>query len=225
MRWGRSVQWRPGAAMWRIAALFMVGSALFAIGSFPLYGQVVAPTVVGTTFFVGSIFFTAAAAGQFRQAVVARRGIRAAQGPDSADNSAMLVWWAGLVQLVGTLLFNLSTGNATIANLDVAETNRLVWAPDVFGSVAFLVASALAWIAVCGFRWCRLPNDPNWWTTALNALGSVFFMLSAIAALTLPTTGEVVNVAIVNSATVAGALCFFGGAWLMLPDEASPAST
>lgn len=221
MRWGRSLHWEPGRATWRIAWLFMVGSALFAIGSFPLYGQVVSTTVVGPTFFVGSIFFTAAATGQFRQAVVMRRRVEA--GPDgrSARRTVVVVWWAGFVQFLGTLWFNISTGHATIANLDVAQTDRLVWAPDMYGSVAFLVASLLGWIAVCGPRWCRRSDDPEWWMAALNGLGSVLFMLSAIAALVLPTTGEVVNLAVVNSATAAGALCFLAGAWLLLPQDAS----
>ncbi len=215
MQWRRSLRADPSRATWRIAILFMLGSALFAIGSFPVYGQFVPSTVVAVTFFVGSLFFTAASAGQFREAIRAQRGV----GPGDGDGArtATLVWWASLVQLVGTLLFNLSTGDAMLANLDVAQVNRLVWAPDVFGSVAFLVASQLAWTAVCGFRWLRRPDDPDWWMAALNALGSVLFMVSAVAALTLPTTGQVVNIAIVNSTTALGASCFLVGAWLLLP--------
>jgi len=30
--------------------------------------------------------------------------------------------------------------------LSTEQTNRLVWAPDFFGSIAFLVASHLAWL-------------------------------------------------------------------------------
>jgi hypothetical protein len=50
----------------------------------------------------------------------------------------------------------------------------------------------------------------------LNYVGSIFFMFSAIAAFTIDTD-EVLNATIVNSATFAGAICFFVGAYLLLP--------
>ncbi|MBY5161328.1 hypothetical protein [Salsipaludibacter albus] len=225
MRWRRRLGWDPGRGTWRVAVLFMVGSLLFAIGSFPVYGMLVSASTVGLTFFVGSIAFTMAAAGQFAEAVADRRRVGPESGGGGSGGATGLAVWAGVVQLLGTLLFNLSTGDALRDNLDVAEVNRLVWAPDVYGSVAFLVASALAWTAVCGPRWCRRPDDPDWWMAALNALGSVFFMVSAVAALTLPTTGQALNLALVNSATVAGALCFLVGAWLLLPDDDRAART
>ena len=42
-------------------------------------------------------------------------------------------------------------------------------------------------------------------------------MASALAAFTLDTTGEVLNLAIVNSGTFLGAVCFWLGAWVLLP--------
>ena len=65
--------------------------------------------------------------------------------------------------------------------------------------------------------------DPAWWSSLLNDVGSVFFMVSAIAAFTLTTTGEAINTAIVNSGTFVGAVCFLVGAYLLLP-AAPPAS-
>lgn len=52
---------------------------------------------------------------------------------------------------------------------------------------------------------------------AWNELGSVLFMVSALASLTLPTTGEVANLALVNAGTFIGAVCFLAGARLLLP--------
>ncbi len=46
-------------------------------------------------------------------------------------------------------------------------------------------------------------------------------MASALAAFTLPTTGEVLNIAIVNLGTFLGAVCFFVGAYLLLPASAA----
>lgn len=51
---------------------------------------------------------------------------------------------------------------------------------------------------------------------AVNLAGSVFFMLAAIAALTLPSTDDLLDASLVNSGTLLGAACFFWGARLML---------
>ena len=49
-----------------------------------------------------------------------------------------------------------------------------------------------------------LPDDADWWVAALNYVGSIFFMLSAIASFTLTTTGEELNTTIVNAGTFLG---------------------
>ena len=97
-----------------------------------------------------------------------------------------------------------------------------MWAPDMFGSVAFLVASHLAWLAVCHRLWCVRRDDEDWWIAALNYVGSIFFMLSAIASFTLTTTGEAVNLTLVNFGTFLGAVCFLVGAYLLLPAARRP---
>ncbi|MDH3754535.1 MAG: hypothetical protein OEU32_11750 [Acidimicrobiia bacterium] len=221
IRWHRELSWTPGDLTWRIAALFMVGSFLFALGSFPLYAQNVDPGTVGVTFVVGSIFFTSAGYSQFLEVV---------NGADDASPSTdsfrfwawqpnRILWWATAVQLVGTVLFNVNTIDAMIEGLDTEQTNRLVWAPDFFGSIAFLVASHLAWQFVCGRVWCVKRDDVDWWISALNYIGSIFFMLSAIAAFTLETTGETLNLTLVNVGTFVGAICFLIGAYLLLPPQ------
>lgn len=65
MRWRRELHWRPDDRVWRTATLFMAGSLLFALGSFPAYSQLVDGRIVGITFVVGSLIFTAAAYTQF----------------------------------------------------------------------------------------------------------------------------------------------------------------
>jgi hypothetical protein len=198
--------------------LFMLGSALFALGSFPLYAQTVDPGTVGATFVVGSILFTSAAVGQL---LLTRR----AGASDGGDHRRLL--WAAAVQVGGTILFNVNTIDAMLQSLDTEQTNRLVWGPDMFGSAAFLIASHLAWLAVCHRIWCMRRDDVGWWTAALNDVGSIFFMLSAVASFTLRTTGETLNTTLVNSCTFLGAVCFLAGAYLLLPARSDelPAQT
>jgi hypothetical protein len=206
MRWRRRLTGQAGTLGWWVAWLFMVGSFLFALGSFPPYGQTVDPTAVGITFVAGSVFFTSAAAGQLLQTA-------------RAHGDERLLWACG-VQLVGTVFFNVDTIRALLDSQDVDAVNRLVWAPDFFGSIAFLIASHLAWLVVCQAWWRVLPDDPDWWAAALNYVGSIFFMLSAIASYTLTTTGQELNTTIVNSGTFLGAVCFLVGAYVLLPPAA-----
>lgn len=216
MRWRRQLAWHPRDLAWRVAVLFMVGSTLFAVGSFPAYWALVDARVVAATFVVGAVFFTSAAYHQYLQVVnegsATGRGFRW-----WSWRPRTLLWWATVVQLAGTLFFNANTIAAMVTGLTVRQENRLVWAPDFFGSIAFLVASQLAWRAVNPRQWSVRREDPDWWSAALNYVGSVFFMLSAIGAYTLKTTGEPVNLTLVNAGTFLGAACFLVGAYVLLP--------
>lgn len=231
MIWRRSLTWTPGDRNWRTAVLFMVGATLFALGSFPLYVGVVDGRVLGVTFFVGSLFFTSAAYEQFVQTINSN-GNSGDSGGDASEARVRRFawephrteWWATFVQLVGTVFFNVSTAAATVTTFTVTQQERLVWRPDVFGSIAFLIASHLAWWLVCRGWWAVRTADSTWWIAALNYVGSIFFMIAALAAYVLPTTGDVVNIALVNLGTFLGAVCFFVGAYFLLPPAGSPRS-
>jgi len=123
----------------------------------------------GVTFFVGSLFFTTAAVLQYRQT-------------DGREERGRTVWWAALVQLVGTVLFNISTYDAMCEHLSATQENHLVWTPDVLGSICFLVASGLAWIAVSRRLWSWHPRNIPWVIAVANLAGSVAFGVSAAAA-------------------------------------------
>jgi hypothetical protein len=195
----------------------MVGATLFAVGSFPAYWSFVPARVVALTFVVGAVFFTTAAYHQYLQVVNDDGATDAGRLRWWSWSPRTVLWWAAVVQLVGTLFFNVNTVLALAENLTVRQENRLVWAPDLVGSVAFLVASQLAWRAVCPHGRCVRRDDPDWWAAVVNYVGSGFFMAAALAAFTLPTTGEPVNITIVNAGTFLGALCFLAGAWVLLP--------
>lgn len=205
----------------RAALFFMVGSSLFALGSFPPYARWVDPRVDAMTFVIGAVFFTTAGIHQLLDA--SEPGTRHRFGFHLRSR----LWWAAAVQSLGTLYFNANTIRALDTTLSPAEVDQLVWQPDFFGSICFLVASELAWWDACGRWWAVRSDDTDWWIAAINYLGSIAFMASALAAYVLPTTGEVLNIAVVNVGTFAGALCFFAGAYLMLPPvpEGGRAST
>ncbi len=217
---GSGTWWAPGARGWWIGALFAVGSALFALGAVPGYAGAVGTRADSMTFFVGSLFFTTAAFLQFRESVDAgsdgpAHGWRAvlAYRPSQID------WWAGAVQLVGTLYFNVSTGVAVSDNLSAEAARHHVWRPDAVGSVCFLVASGLAWFEACHGWAAWAPGDIAWWITALNLTGSVAFGASAVAAYVIPATGQIRNVELSNLGTFVGALCFLAGAVLLQPER------
>jgi hypothetical protein len=175
-----------------MGVLFAIGSLCFAGASVVSQWGSASRPAIGVTFFVGSLFFTTAAFLQLRAA--ATRADRIASG----------------IQFAGTLFFNVSTFAAMNKGLDAKQSDLRVWTPDVFGSVCFLVSSWLAYAAV------RRPSI-EWRIAALNLLGSVFFGVSAAAALIEPSTSEPVSAAIANAGTTAGALCFFAGAVLLIP--------
>jgi hypothetical protein len=189
-----------------IAAGFAIGSLCFFVGPFPGFVELVGTPADGAVFFAGSIFFTLAATMEVRESTV-RRGRR--WGRDSG-------WWSAAVQWIGTLLFNISTYDAMQDGLSVEQTNRLAWAPDAFGSAAFLISGMLAYrvaeLARSGGR-----RDRDWKTAAVNLAGCVFFAISAIASYIVPSTGTVLDLAAANFTTALGALCFFVGAVLLFP--------
>ena len=111
--------------------LFSVGSALFAIATAPGMSATAGAGLSNLLCFIGSWFFTTAG---WLQLAVSRPRLRVG-------------WYSAATQFVGTILFNISTGSALWAHA-VTPERRLVWAPDMIGSVAFLVSGALGVLAV-----------------------------------------------------------------------------
>ncbi|MEX1295526.1 MAG: YrhK family protein [Candidatus Limnocylindrales bacterium] len=211
--------WAPQRRGWWIAVLFMIGSLCFALGSVPAFASAIGGAVVWV-FFVGSLFFTAAAYLQYFEASNEGddlRGSARTRRPLGVRLSSP-GWWAASTQLLGTLWFNLTTFAGTRGDLDVVQQEVLVWAPDAIGSVLFLVASAFAIIEVRdglerGWR-PSLDSAIAW----VNMTGSIAFGISAIAAFIDPVSGELLNVAAANAFTFLGAVCFFVGALMLMPD-------
>ena len=215
---------------WWISGLFAVGSICFALGALPAYVDAVSARTDGLTFFVGSIFFTCASYLSFVEAAnspgdvatgrVHHLPFRVADWrPRSID------WWATAIQLVGTLYFNVMTFLALYDVWSVSQENRLVWRPDVVGSICFLVASYLAWAEVCHSVGRLRFRELSWWVVVLNLLGSVFFGISAVGAHVDPETDNVTNLRWDNGGTFLGALCFLIAAVMLIPEARSARST
>ncbi|HEY2998088.1 MAG TPA: hypothetical protein VGJ43_05905 [Acidimicrobiales bacterium] len=198
-----STWWAPTDVGWWTGVLFAAGSVCFALGAAPRYVDAVGVGADGVTYFVGSLFFTTAAT----LAVLA------------TDRSDRLDWWAGLVQLAGTLFFNVSTYDAMADHLSAAQEDKLVWTPDWRGSICFLVASGLAWGAVSHGLWSWRPRSLAWLIAALNLGGSVAFGASAVASYVVPESDQPRNVTLMNLGTFLGALAFLAGAVLLLPER------
>jgi hypothetical protein len=216
--------WAPRRASWWIAVLFAIGSACFAIGPFPGFVQLVGAAADAAVFFVGSLFFTTAAALQYLEAVNADRG-PARHGARRrlrvlAFEPHRIDWWATVVQLAGTLFFNVSTYEALSTNLSTGQEDRLIWAPDVFGCACFLIASALAFGEVSGAPARGARRSLDWWIGVVNLGGSVAFAVAGVASFFIPDTGDILNLAAANVTTVIGALGFLAGSLLMLVEGA-----
>jgi hypothetical protein len=188
-----------------MGTLFAIGSSCFAIGAMPGYASAVGVTADGVTFFIGSIFFTTAAFLQLLEAIA---------------NGTRVDRWSSAIQFIGTLFFNVSTFHALDTSLSALEADRQVWRPDAFGSICFLVSSAMAYrvFAADGF-WSWRRSDRQWTMAALNFAGSIAFGISAIASFVVPATGDLVSVQLTNLGTFAGAVCFFAAAILVVIDE------
>jgi hypothetical protein len=175
-----------------MALCFALGSLCFLIGPFPGYVELVGPGADAVTFFGGSILFTAGGALQLWLSL---------GGPRPAI-------WAAAVQSAGTLFFNVTTFAAMHTTLTNPEYDRLVWRPDAFGSVCFLVSGVIAYAASPRHGWRPARGARGWWEPAVNLLGCIFFGISAVAGFVVPAAGSMLDLAAANWNTALGAACF-----------------
>ena len=181
-----------------MALSFAIGSTCFLIGPFPGFVQLVGESADGVTFFVGSVFFTLGGGLQSWLAWPDRHSRRAGRAG----------WWSAVIQSAGTLFFNRSTFRAMSTAISSSMYNRLVWRPDAFGSICFLVSGTIAYLASPRRGWLPARGETGWWQPAVNLLGCVFFGISAVAGYVVPSKGSVLDLAAANWNTSLGAACF-----------------
>ncbi len=144
--------------------------------------------------------------------------VRRWRQPESSD------WWADGIQLIGTLAFNVTTVMALAVGWSARQQNVRVWAPDMIGSVCFLLSSFVALSAAAAAGRQLRAADTGWWIAVLNLCGSAAFGLAAIAALVLPASGGLAAPRMDNLGTSIGGF-FFLVASLLLVTEAKEAGT
>ena len=188
---------RPPAELW-MALAFGLGSACFLIGPLPFFATLVGPRADAITFFAGSILFTAGGAVQSWLAAPRR----------AADPAGRAAWWTAVVQSLGTLFFNVTTFRAVQVTLSQPDYDRLVWRPDAFGSICFLVSGAIAYRASARLGWRPARTGPGWWQPGVNLLGCIFFGIAAVAGYVVRSSTSELDQAAANGMTAAGAACF-----------------
>lgn len=220
-----SVYKAPHPITWWISILFMIGSALFAIGSVLSFWSTVSTRVSGSIFFAGSIFFTSAAYLQFFESINVERSPEPGFSNSKHHRFRFMAWeperidwWSTSTQLLGTVLFNFNTFDALLRGLSAVEQDFLVWTPDTLGSLLFLISSVFAYQEVTHSLRGRWVRSLSGWIVAINLLGSIAFGISAVAAFVVPATNQIFNAISANLFTFIGSVCFFVAAFLLLPE-------
>lgn len=193
--------WEPTQLNWWVATLFMIGSALFALGCVLYLKAIEHEFLLDSVFFSGSLFFTFAAYCQLHLAFTTDK----------------LSFWAALSQFVGTLLFNANTFDAFF-NLGWIEQDVLVWTPNIIGCILFQISGSLTMMAICKRWWCWNFQSIDWWIGVINFIGCVAFLLSAVLSFFMPLHISPINAILATFCTLFGAVCFFIGAFLMWPE-------
>ena len=192
------------------ATAFLIGGSLFAIGA-ALAQAGVSTTACASVYLVGGVFFSTGGYSSVLQVVNEPSG-------DSDDAPAPWRWWSrepqrlqwlsAVVLFVGTLVFAINLVDSFIAELSPAAENRLVWSPDMVGCSLFLISGHLALVEIGGGRRFWRHRDLGWWIVGVNQIGSVLFMVAAVASFVEPASAEAINTGIANWGTLTGALCF-----------------
>ena len=192
------------------AVAFTIGGSLFAIGAWVAQVGSGDATTAACIYFAGGLFFNT---GGYASVVL----VSNTPGGSGDGTAARWRWWSyepyslawlsAFVLFAGTLAFGVSLLDSFLDGLTTTGENRLIWTPEVVGCILFLISGHLGLRDVG-----RRPRwDLGWGVVAINQLGSILFMISALAAFIRPETSSVVNIDVANWGTFTGAVCFAVG--------------
>jgi hypothetical protein len=177
----------------RIAATaFVVGGSLFAAGAVLAQGDIGGPRLAAGVYLAGGVFFSTGGAAS----------VRLSRGRPPLEQLSALVLFCG------TLVFAINLLDSFLGSLTPAQQDRLIWSPDMVGCALFLVSGHLAMVEISR-TWlpCWRPRQLGWWIVVVNQLGSVLFMVSAVASF-VRADGDMIAIEIANWGTLTGAICF-----------------
>lgn len=224
--------WQTNKYNWLIGGFFSVGALLFMLGSFfsILPEGWPAPSIfhINLMFFVGCIPLTIAIYLQHFQsanstqppsrqaevdALLARCGRK---GEGQRPRIALIGWYpasAGwlstFTQLLGVILFDFDTWDALYTSSVWYEQDVAVWAPDMIGSVLFLLSGYIAFIETCGGYWVWRPDSQAWRIVFINLVGCIAFMVSAVLAF-VPIGTDPRSLLVLSALNLLiGASCFY----------------
>ena len=200
------ILWAPRDPGWWIAITFILGSVLFCVGAILPFTRGLSTAATNVVYFVGSSLYLVGALIQFirgRRMKINHRDDASAMRHLANKNSR-----AAGIQAIGALLFQTSMTGAFIRSLSIAEQERIIWVPDLFGALCFLVASSMFFTLRYPIQH-RQDNRRSARELALmNIVGSAFFVISAFGAYIVPLTDQPIYPRIANLGTLAGALLF-----------------
>ncbi len=210
-RFSDRLWWAPRDGGWWVAFPFSVGSVLFILGAVMPALEFIPDSVTTVTFFLGSSLYllgaTAQVVGEFIRSRRARRlagGDRADTAPDTGLHRTAVALSGGVVQGVGAVLFQTNLTAAFAQDLTIAQQEVLLWAPDLVGSVLFLVSSSIFFRLNRPIQG-REEEGQDRTLALLNMVGSSFFILSALGAYVSPISGSEIYPFVANLGTLIGA--------------------
>jgi hypothetical protein len=194
------------------ATAFLIGGTLFAVGA-ALAQAGVAETVCATIYLAGGVFFSTGGYTSVLQIANEPSAESLDREPEDrwrwwSHEPRRLQWLSAVALFAGTLVFAINLVDSFIEGLSATAEDRLVWSPDMIGCALFLISGHMALVAIGGGRRFWRSRDLGWWIVGVNQIGSVLFMVSAVASFVRPETGDALAVGIANWGTLTGALCF-----------------
>ena len=221
---------------WWVAVAFTVGSVFFVVGAAGAVGDP-ASWWPNPMYFVGSVLFTIGASIQMAETARAGRVIMAGGGAQQPERRFLILrrgrldWNASVIQLIGTVLFNINCFWGMSMSLSHGQEDVRVWVPSTVASVCFVAASWLSVFEANGAWWAWRPRRLEWWITVGSLLGSWGFLLSSLAGFFLGGQLESLVTGVlgphgetlwleyaVDGVLLAGAIAFLIGSYPMIPE-------
>ena len=200
------ILWAPRDPGWWIAITFILGSVLFCVGAILPFTRGLSTAATNVVYFVGSSLYLVGALIQFirgRRMKINHRDDASAMRHLANKNSR-----AAGIQAIGALLFQTSMTGAFIRSLSIAEQERIIWVPDLFGALCFLVASSMFFTLRYPIQHRQDNGRSARELAMMNIVGSAFFVISAFGAYIVPLTDQAIYPRIANLGTFVGAVLF-----------------